>query len=115
MDNQNKTRYVLTVDYKPYKPLTYKGVVISKTTNDGHLEEVCRSNTGNHYLDMYIVDESDLLEFGVEIQFLSSWDDYIMDLEDANPIIKLLHNFKHRKINREWYLMMSKEDRDLYE
>jgi hypothetical protein len=81
MKNKNDIMFYLSVDYNEGKINTYNGVVITKTENDIR-KEIIKINTGNIEKDeevaMYAI--SDL--FGeVDIYYMSSYDNYLMDVQ----------------------------------
>lgn len=81
--------YYLSIDYEGFNTKSYKGVVICET-KDGQSVEIVRANTGSPELDeRRALHQLYDLVGNVDVHYLSSYDDYFMDLGyENNPEFK---------------------------
>jgi hypothetical protein len=102
--------YYLTVDYEDFKPKTYNGLSIYKSNYNSKSEKIVSVNTG------ILEDDEDIaldklydLVGEVQVQYLSSYDNYLDDLYPCKisqkirnklvfTIIKIKNVFKRKVV-----------------
>lgn len=89
--------YCLVVNYEEFKPNTYKGITIERINEMGKPEKVLTVNTKkerkvnvkklNKDVEKALNQLYDLVG-EVQVEYLSSYDNYLMDIDSITPSLK---------------------------